>query len=86
MMIVYFQFQQINLSPPFLPFFQFGRTPLMFAVLGDYPDCVEVLLKHGARSGARDSSGRTALHWAAHHGNVQCLKVRSEAGFRKKIV
>ena len=27
--------------------FQFGRTPLMFAVLGDFPECVEVLLKNG---------------------------------------
>jgi ankyrin repeat protein len=46
----------------------------MFAVLGDYPECVEALLKHGARPLTKDRSGRTAMHWAAHHGNVACLK------------
>ena len=46
----------------------------MFAVLGDYPECIEVLLKHGSDPDVTDKSGRTALHWAAHHGNVQCLK------------
>ena len=46
----------------------------MFAVLGDYKECVEVLLKHGSYPGCKDNSGRTALHWAAHHGNVDCLK------------
>ena len=53
---------------------KFGRTPLMFAALADYPECVEALLKHGARPQLRDRSGRTAMHWAAHHGNVNCLK------------
>ena len=24
---------------------KYGRTPLIFAVLGDHPDCVEILLK-----------------------------------------
>ena len=48
----------------------------MFAVLGDYPECIEVLLKHGSDPEVKDKSGRTALHWAAHHGNVQCLKVK----------
>ena len=53
---------------------KFGRTPLMFAALADYPECAEVLLKHGARPQLKDRSGRTAMHWAAHHGNVNCLK------------
>ena len=53
---------------------KFGRTPLMFAALADYPECAEALLKHGARPQLRDRSGRTAMHWAAHHGNVNCLK------------
>ena len=63
---------------------QFGRTPLMFAVLGDYPECVEVLLKFGGDPELKDKSGRTALHWAGHHGNVACLKVilaRSAVGW-----
>ena len=53
---------------------KFGRTPLMFAALADYPECAEALLKHGARPQLRDRSGRTAMHWAAHHGNINCLK------------
>ncbi len=47
----------------------------MFAVLGDFPECVEVLLKHGSRCEVRDRSGRSALHWAAHHARASCLKV-----------
>ena len=27
---------------------RFGRTPLMYSILGNYPDCVRVLLKHRA--------------------------------------
>ena len=46
----------------------------MFAVLGDYPECVEVLLKFGGDPELKDRSGRTALHWAGHHGNINCLK------------
>ena len=47
----------------------------MFAALADYPDCIEILLKHGAKSTAKDRSGRSALHWSAHHGHSQCLKI-----------
>ncbi len=48
----------------------------MFAALGDYGDCAEVLLKQGGCDpAAKDRSGRTAAHWAAHHGHAQCLKV-----------
>ena len=59
---------------------KFGRTPLMYGVLGNYPECVEILLREGAQSGLRDSSGRTALHWAAHHGYAGAAKIliRSE--------
>ncbi|XP_059096307.1 inversin-like [Tigriopus californicus] len=53
---------------------KFDRTPLMFAVLGDYPECVDVLLKHGADPHLQDRSGRTALHWAVHHGHFGCVK------------
>ena len=53
---------------------KFGRTPLMFAALADFAECAEALLKHGARPQLRDRSGRTAMHWAAHHGHVGCLK------------
>ena len=40
----------------------------MYAVLGNYPECVSILLDNGAQLGLTDTSGRGALHWAAHHG------------------
>ena len=67
---------------------RFGRTPLMYAVLGNYPACVEVdgkanasiifvekvLLKTSSNASLVDSSRRTALHWAVHHGHIGCVK------------
>ena len=51
-----------------------------YGVLGNYPECLEILVREGAQPGLRDSSGRTALHWAAHHGYAGAVKVllRSE--------
>lgn len=54
--------------------FQFGRTPLMFAALADYPECIDVLVKYGADLLALDRSARSAMAWAAHHGNTSSLK------------
>ena len=54
---------------------KFGRTPLTFAVLGDFPECAETLLKNGGSAQIADRSGRTPLHWAAHHGHFSCLKL-----------
>ena len=45
---------------------KFGRTPLMFCVLGDRLECAELLVKAGSDVNKRDIGGRTALHWAAH--------------------
>ena len=33
---------------------KFGRTPLMFAALADYPDCAEVLLRLGCQKAKFD--------------------------------
>ncbi|XP_062255648.1 inversin isoform X2 [Platichthys flesus] len=54
---------------------QFGRTPLMYCVLADRLDCAETLLKAGASVNKTDHSQRTALHLAAHKGNVRFLKL-----------
>ena len=77
----------------FLPFFiahrgdinkgdQFGRSPLMFAVLADRLDCAEVLIKSGAKVNFEDNGGRTALHWAAYKVRVWliyfCCKNKSQ--------
>ncbi|XP_070570393.1 inversin-like [Ptychodera flava] len=59
---------------------QFGRTPLMFAVLADRLDCAEILLKAGAKVDAKDSGGRTSLHWTAHKGHFKCLKLLISKG------
>ena len=45
---------------------KFGRTPLMFCVLGDRIECAELLIKAGTDVNRKDIGGRTALHWAAH--------------------
>ncbi len=50
--------------------FQLGRTPIIFAILGDNPDCVEALLQQGARPDLVDNIGRNALHWATFLGTV----------------
>ncbi len=45
---------------------KFGRTPLMFCILGDRIECAELLMKAGADINKKDIGGRTSLHWAAH--------------------
>ena len=54
---------------------KFGRTPLMYAVLGNYPECVDILLRNDSDPTLTDSSGRNALHWAVHHGYGGCVKL-----------
>ena len=54
---------------------KFGRTPLMYAVLGNFPECVDILIKNDSDVSLTDSSGRTALHWAVHHGYGGCVKI-----------
>ncbi|CAM9629374.1 unnamed protein product [Lampetra planeri] len=54
---------------------QFGRTPLMYCVLADRPECAEALLKAGANVNKTDKSKRTALHLAAQKGNYRILKL-----------
>ena len=45
---------------------KFGRTPLMYCVLGDRMECAEMLIKANGDVNKKDIGGRTALHWAAH--------------------
>nr|XP_032801958.1 inversin isoform X1 [Petromyzon marinus] len=54
---------------------QFGRTPLMYCVLADRPECAEALVKAGANVNKTDKSKRTALHLAAQKGNYRILKL-----------
>ena len=59
---------------------KFGRTPLMFCILGDRIDCAEMLVKAGADVNCRDIGGRTALHWSANKGNLRCVKLLLSKG------
>lgn len=51
-----------------------GRTPLQLAAMCSTPEIVQVLIEHGARLVSRLYNGMTALHLAAHRGNVQIVK------------
>jgi len=41
----------------------FGRTPLMYAVLFDWPEVAKLLLRRGAAGGIRDRMGMSAIQW-----------------------
>lgn len=50
-----------------------GRTPLHLAVMCSTPEIVQCLIEHGARLVSRLYNGMTALHLAAHRGQVQMV-------------
>lgn len=58
----------------------YGRTPLVYSVLGDRIDCAKLLLKKGCKVDTKDEQGRTALHWAAHRGHSRCVKLLLSKG------
>ncbi|KAL9957900.1 hypothetical protein ACROYT_G034855 [Oculina patagonica] len=64
---------------------QFGRTPLVYSVLGDRLDCAELLLKAGANVSECDMDGRTPLHWATYQGNLKCVKLLLAKGANWKV-
>ncbi|KAK5192042.1 hypothetical protein LTR92_007989 [Exophiala xenobiotica] len=51
-----------------------GRTPLHLATMCSTPEIVRCLVEHGARLVSRLYHGMTALHIAAHRGEVQMVK------------
>ena len=52
-----------------------GRTPLMYAVLGNQPKMCEVLLKLKASINARDLTGHTPLLWATYQSKPDVMRV-----------
>ncbi|KAL7677271.1 hypothetical protein ACOME3_003508 [Neoechinorhynchus agilis] len=57
-----------------------GSTPLIGATKYNHPDCVELLLKHGARANHQNASGISALMLAAEQGYTDCVKLLVEKG------
>lgn len=51
-----------------------GRTPLHLAAMCSTPEILQTLIEHGARIVSRLYNGMTALHIAAHRGELQMVK------------
>lgn len=59
---------------------KFGKTALIFSVIGNHVECASILLKCGARVDNSDKCGQTALHWAAHKGLRRCVRLLLDNG------
>lgn len=51
-----------------------GRTPLIYAVIGEHNEIIQILHKRHAMLNIVDHDGRTALHWAAFYGRHDILQ------------
>lgn len=66
---------QVNLNPLRIEDRDWlGATPLMWASRISNSAHTNILLSRGAKIEARDSSGRTALHYAVQGGSLGCIK------------
>ena len=54
------------------------QTPLHLAATIGYSNCLQVLLKYGARSDIRDFRRDTPLDLAIVHEKIQCKKILME--------
>lgn len=64
-----------GVDPDHRPPFEHGATPLHWAVMGDHPGAVRVLLDAGADPGARDREFHsTPAGWAAHLGRLRAAE------------
>jgi len=54
---------------------QDGKTPLMYATIGDHLDIVNNLLGKAADGNASDNTGKTALMYAALGGYPDIIRV-----------
>ena len=60
---------------------KYGDPALMKALTKDaYPDCVQLLIKHGVNVKSRDSSGKSALVYAAENSCEQSMRILIEEG------
>lgn len=57
-----------------------GRTPLMYAVHCNQPECVRFLINQGANLNQQSKDGSTALHYAAFCGTEAMVLLLVDAG------
>lgn len=51
-----------------------GDTPMLLASFHKAPECLKLLLKHGATLAPVADAGKYALRWAAGYGHVETLR------------
>ena len=56
------------------------QTPLMEACIGGHSNIIELLIPEVEDLDATDEIGRSAIHYCALHGEVQCLNVLCDHG------
>ena len=61
------------------------ETPLHAAAEAGRPDCVQVLLEHGANVNQAQEGGLTALHMAARHGHLDVIQLLLDAGAHMEV-
>ena len=54
---------------------KYGRTALVYTVLGGWYDCAILLLRNGATVNKQDRDERTPLHWAAYLGKPKFVNL-----------
>jgi hypothetical protein len=52
-----------------------GRTPLMYAILGNQPKMCEMLLKLKANIDATDMASQSPLMWAAYQAKAEIIRI-----------
>jgi len=57
-----------------------GSTALLYTAAAGSTECVNMLIKAGAKVDIQSNDGKTALYAAAATGNVECLRLMLEAG------
>jgi len=65
----------INMGEPVEVLDEYGFTPLIESVIARKSDITALLLAHKADVNGIDSTGRTALHWAADNSDLKTCKL-----------
>lgn len=62
-----------------------GKSPLIYAAIGNHAGCVYALKSYGCIMDLIDSDGMSAIHWAAFYGNTDCTKALLNCNASVKI-